>query len=113
VQHRRQPSADLGSHHEAVAAEPGRNVETVVPGHRADDRLTVGRHVVDAVHEQRENDELEARKEVDGGLPDPSSPELRSFGGVAGRAEIAREHATVGELFGGEASVDSDHEGLE
>ena len=46
--------------HEAVAAEPARDEEPVCD--RAEDRLVIGRHVVDAGDELRERDVLEARQ---------------------------------------------------
>ncbi len=79
----------------------------------AEDRLVVGRDVVDAVHEQRERDVLEARQQLLDAGADRRAPLLATRRGIAARAEVAREHAAVGELLRGERELGRDDERLE
>src|SRR6266513_2923058 len=88
----RHDARDGGRDHEAVAAEPGRDPDAVV--HLGDDRLVVGRHVVLALHEERERDVREDRQQ----LVDHQADVREVAPG-----EVAGEHTAVPELLRREA----------
>ena len=73
----------------------------------------VGRHVVDAVDEDRERDVLQARQQLArcrrGTLLASAPPFVR----VAARREVAGEHAPVGEVFRRKSELRRDDERLE
>ena len=102
---------DGGSDHEPVAAESGRHVEPIGDG--SEDGLMVGRDVVDAGNEQRIGHMRELGEQRLTGVADRRTPALAAGLRVAARAQVAGEHAAVGELLRREAALRSDDEGLE
>ena len=86
-------------------------IEAVEPGHGAEDRLPVGRDVVDALASTVKStySSTAAARGSPRGLAPPRGAPFRRAGG----AEVAREHASVGELLRGEAPLGRDDERLE
>jgi len=94
-----------------VAAESGRHVEPIGDG--SEDGLMVGRDVVNAGNEQRIGHMRELGEQRLTGVADRRAPALAAGLRVAARAQVAGEHAAVGELLRREAALRSDDEGLE
>ena len=78
--------------------------------HLVEDRLVVGRDVVEAVDEDRERHVLEDRKQRPDALSHRREPAVAGAVVVPCGAEVARQHAAVRELLGGEAALRCDDE---
>ena len=93
---------------------PLKPAATQSPGRTSpEDRLVVGSDVVEALDEEGKRDELEAGQQgLDAGAH-VTPPAVAGLVGVAGRGEVAGEHAAVCELLGREVPLGRDHERLE
>ena len=85
-----------------MAAEAGGDPKPIVES--VDDRLAVRRHVVAAGRLDRQRDVAQDGQQT---------VELGSQARFRRAAQVAREHASVGELLRGDAAVDCDHERLQ